>query len=1045
MAGKVVPDPGRAAVGMRAIHWILHIGFVLCLLAGAAWAQPAGLPELRLETLQHAAPVRRLALDASAHYLLTAGDDKTARLWATQTGELLRVYRPPIGTGWEGRLYGAAFSADSRTVALAGDTGAGFGLRNRIYLMDRDNGRMRQVLDATAGAVKRLVWSGDGRHLAACSAQPAELVVFDMGGATPRRLGQEALAGDCYGLAFGPGGQLAATQFGGRLSVFGLEAGGVRLLAQHTLAGERPLSVAYSPDLARLAVGFAGSRLPVTAEVFRVAPAGGLDKLASLAGRGLDEGSLYNLAWSRSGRWLYGAGNGYRRGNEFVLRRWSTQDWQYTDHAVAGNSLSDVAAADEEGAVFAGADGNWGVLNSAGEMYRHATTLADLRGAQALKISDDGLVVQWSVRYGGEPSHMDLRRRTIVAGPAPGVRAAETWAFGLNVTQWENFLDPRINGTPVTLAPGEVARSAAVMPDRQTVVLGTSLSLRRHDRSARLVWQVPVPGEARAVVPTADGERLVVALGDGSIRWHAARDGALLLSLVPHPDGVRWVLWQADGYYDVAPGADRVVGWHVNRRIDEAADFYPVAQFRHLYHRPDVIDRYLTGWNIAAARQASDADIAAQALQAIPAAPPVITQALPPVIDLLSPAEVRTTADRLRLQLRVRSDAQAPAQTLKVRVAGVEVPVPVDAARLRSGSPLDLEVPLPPYDAVVSVVAGSRLGFSTAAAVRVARVVQAPAPAPAPVAPPARPPPVAVRPAPVPPATPAPPPAPAEPQAVATARVVTTPLRPALPEPIARDLARKPKLYLLAVGVSQYANPDYNNLVLPAKDARDFAAAALRQRQAALYRDVEARVLTDREATRAGILQALEWLSRSVGPEDTAMLFLAGHGVTLIDRSYYFLPHDADVDRLAQTAIANSQLTRLIASIKGQRLFFIDTCHAGNALGGRRFSTEVAYLVNDLVSDENAVIVYSSSTGKQLSVEKDAWGNGAFTKVLVEGINGGADLRNTGRITQKGLDFYLADEVPRLTRGLQTPLTIIPFGTPDFPIFERVKVVGDAG
>lgn len=175
------------------------------------------------------------------------------------------------------------------------------------------------------------------------------------------------------------------------------------------------------------------------------------------------------------------------------------------------------------------------------------------------------------------------------------------------------------------------------------------------------------------------------------------------------------------------------------------------------------------------------------------------------------------------------------------------------------------------------------------------------------------------------------------------------------------------------------------------------------------------------------------------------MLFLAGHGVTLIDRSYYFLPHDADVDRLAQTAIANSQLTRLIASIKGQRLFFIDTCHAGNALGGRRFSTEVAYLVNDLVSDENAVIVYSSSTGKQLSVEKDAWGNGAFTKVLVEGINGGADLRNTGRITQKGLDFYLADEVPRLTRGLQTPLTIIPFGTPDFPIFERVKVVGDAG
>lgn len=1046
---------------MRALRWV-HLGAwgVLHLLTGAvgmaiAQTQPAATPpQLRLETTQHAAPVRRLALDASGHFLLTAGDDKTARLWSTQTGELLRVYRPPIGAGWEGRLYGAAFSPQSDRVAVAGDTGAGFGLRNRIYLMDRHNGRMSQVLEATAGAVKRLVWSRDGRHLAACSAQPAELVVYDMAGQAPRRVGQEALAGDCYGLAFGPAGELAATQFGARLSVFTLEAGGLRLLAQHTLAGERPLSVAYSPDLTRLAVGHAGSRLPVTAEVFQVGPGGALAKLQSLAGRGLSEGSLYNLAWSQSGRWLYGAGNGYRGNNEFVLRRWSTQDWQHTDFPVASNSLGDVAAADDDGAVFGGADGNWGVINGAGELYRRESALADLRGAQALKVSADGMVVQWNTRYGGEPSHVDLRQRVIRSGPAPAVRAADTWAFGVNVTQWENFLDPRINGTAVVLEAGEVSRSVAVMPDRQSVVLGTSLHLRRLDTAARPIWQVPVPGEARAVVPTADGERLVVALADGSIRWHAARDGALLLSFVPHPDGVRWVLWQAEGFYDVAPGADRVVGWHVNRQINEAADFYPVAQFRHLYHRPDVIDRYLSSWNMATARQASDAEIAAQALQPIPAPPPVITQILPPVVDLLSPAEVRTAGDRLRLQLRVRSDPQAPAQTLRLRVAGVEVNVPVDTARLQRGEPLNVDVPLPPHDAVVTVVAGNRSGFSSAVAVRVERpvpvtpppppappVVASPAPAPVPAPPVAARPPPAPRPQVTPPTAP---PTPAVPQAVATPRVVTSPLRPALPEPILRELTAKPKLYILAVGVSKYANPDYNNLLLPAKDARDFAETALRQRQAALYRDVEVRVLADQEATRANVLQGLEWLRKNVGSSDTAMLFLAGHGVTLIDRSYYFLPHDAHVDRLQQTAIANSQLTRLIAGIKGQRLFFIDTCHAGNALGGRRFSTEVAYLLNDLTADENAVIVYSSSTGKQLSVEKDAWGNGAFTKVLVDGINGGADLRNTGRITQKGLDFYLADEVPKLTRGLQTPLTIIPFGTPDFPIFERVKTAADA-
>ena len=49
---------------------------------------------------------------------------------------------------------------------------------------------------------------------------------------------------------------------------------------------------------------------------------------------------------------------------------------------------------------------------------------------------------------------------------------------------------------------------------------------------------------------------------------------------------------------------------------------------------------------------------------------------------------------------------------------------------------------------------------------------------------------------------------------------------------------------------------------------------------------------------------------------------------------------------------------------------------------------------------------------------------------------GGADLRKTGKITQKGLDYYISYEVPKLTQGLQTPMTVIPFGTPDFQIFE---------
>ena len=108
---------------------------------------------------------------------------------------------------------------------------------------------------------------------------------------------------------------------------------------------------------------------------------------------------------------------------------------------------------------------------------------------------------------------------------------------------------------------------------------------------------------------------------------------------------------------------------------------------------------------------------------------------------------------------------------------------------------------------------------------------------------------------------------------------------------------------------------------------------------------------------------------------------------------------------------------------------------AGNALGNfQTASRELARLANNLAAAENGVIVFASSSGRQLSEENDAWGNGAFTKALVEGLTGGADLTSTGRITFKGLDFFISEEVSKLTGGRQTPVTIAPVGVPDFAI-----------
>jgi uncharacterized caspase-like protein len=116
-------------------------------------------------------------------------------------------------------------------------------------------------------------------------------------------------------------------------------------------------------------------------------------------------------------------------------------------------------------------------------------------------------------------------------------------------------------------------------------------------------------------------------------------------------------------------------------------------------------------------------------------------------------------------------------------------------------------------------------------------------------------------------------------------------------------------------------------------------------------------------------------------------------------------------------------------------VFFVDTCHAGNALGNPQTSAnDLSRLANVLSSARNGALVFASSKGRQDSEESQAWGNGAFTKMLVGGLRGAADLNHSGWVTAKGLDFYVSTEVARLTQDRQTPTTIAPAAVADFAL-----------
>jgi uncharacterized caspase-like protein len=97
-------------------------------------------------------------------------------------------------------------------------------------------------------------------------------------------------------------------------------------------------------------------------------------------------------------------------------------------------------------------------------------------------------------------------------------------------------------------------------------------------------------------------------------------------------------------------------------------------------------------------------------------------------------------------------------------------------------------------------------------------------------------------------------------------------------------------------------------------------------------------------------------------------------------------------------------------------------------------SFDINGVVNELSSAENGAVVFASSTGRQVSEESDEWSNGAFTKALVEGLDGKAANGSGGRVTWMSLSRYISDRVKELTSGQQTPTTTTPSTVPDFPI-----------
>ncbi len=250
-------------------------------------------------------------------------------------------------------------------------------------------------------------------------------------------------------------------------------------------------------------------------------------------------------------------------------------------------------------------------------------------------------------------------------------------------------------------------------------------------------------------------------------------------------------------------------------------------------------------------------------------------------------------------------------------------------------------------------------------------------------------------------------------------------------------------LYMLVIGIDNYKNPRYK-LNYALADASSFKEE-VEKGSKDIFGSVNITYLTDREATKTGIMQAFDNLKSSAKQEDVFIFYYAGHGVmSEEDKSqFYIVPQDVtqlygNNDLLESKAISADELQTFSTELKAQKqMFVLDACQSGGM---------VDMLAMRGAAEEKAIAQLARSTGtfwltasgsEQFATEFTELGHGIFTYAILKGLQGEADGGNKDRkITVKELSSFLNDKVPELSekhKGSAQYPTSYGYGQ-DFPI-----------
>jgi WD40 repeat protein len=923
--------------GTRSCGGLLPILALIGAVSAVA-VEPTTDPLLRLETGTHTAKIGQVATDAQGRWAVTASYDKTARVWDLESGKQLTVLRPPQGAGEEGMLYAVAMSPDGTTAAVGGWTGPTGDDVYSIYLFDRATGHLTRRIAGLPDVVFHLAFSPDGRRLLASVGGGEGIRMFNV--ISGKEVARDVeYRGKSYSADFRyDGRRLVTAAFDGYVRLYAVEDESLKLLKRTKPEGGRqPFSARFSPDGRSIAVGF---NEKTSVEVLSATT---LERTARPTSKGVDNGDLACVTWSSDGLYLF-AGGAWDVDQRTQVRRWRVGDWSHhKDVSVAEQTVQYLAPLPDGRVVFVTSDPIWGILGSDGAVQRSVAgkTLDFANHSDQLRVSADGRRVRFGYRWGGkDPCVFDLPAGNLGADD-PGLPAARTKAPGIKVEQWDTAYKPKLNGKLLALNNDEISRGLAIAPDARRFVLGTGWLLRLFERNGAEVWNKPVPGTAWAVTISGDGRFVVAAYGDGTIRWHKISDGAEVLAFFPHSDRKQWIAWTPEGYFNASPGAEELVGYHLNRGTDREGEFVSARQLRETFFQPGLI----------AGRLNKDGDERmAEAIKKRGDIRKLLDAGETPELELVSPAKAETDGT-YSLEVRLKNAGRG-AGRLVLRVDGQDLSSRWQAPALTPGGVV--KIPVEPSAGLHKVSA----------------------------------------------------------EWVDSRGVGSKPVEASV-NVRERVAAMGSTLHVLAVGITDYFDSALK-LKYAATDALEIVKEFEARGSSLFGGRVKMKTLVDKQANAALIESTLLNMAKLAGPEDTFVLFMAGHG-TVLDEEYYFMPHELvyeNDEALRKQGISQAKIREWMTHLPARSLLLLDTCRAGGMVAQASRGAEDKNAVSKLIRlSQRSVIVATSASNIALEGYK---GHGVFTWAVLDALKN-ADYDKNGKVDVTDIATHVKKLVPEIT------------------------------